>query len=131
MITYRGERVDGGMVEGQYLEWLGQSFITDYIHDRCDGTLEVDSFPVHPDSLAIGDTNLKDKNGKVIFASFEYEEGKMSRGGDILGGGFKNRDVIWKNGSLQIRDFCPLYDDGGMLEIIGNAWSNPELLEKK
>jgi len=155
MIVFRGVRVDNGeMAVGYYNKIEGGHFIFTgsmkkiYTFNR--DMLGVYIMPpkgeelnasvsniycpifteIYPESLAIGDTNLKDKNGKVIFGSFEYEKGKMSRGGDILGGGFKNRDVIFQCGSFQIRGFGPLYDDGDMLKIIGNAYTNHEILEE-
>ncbi len=83
MIRFRGLRVDGeGWVEGFYFSSQNSHFIVldseNFV--RCNGFIK----EIHPDSRAIGDTDLVDKNGKVIFASFECENGKMSRGGDVV-----------------------------------------------
>lgn len=82
MIKFRGFRVDAwGWVQGFLVRDEGKFCIQTEVINRI-----FHRFEVHPESLAIADTNLKDKSGRVIFASFEYEEGKMSRGGDIFAG---------------------------------------------
>lgn len=48
--------------------------------------------------LTLGrDTTVKDKNGKPIYGSFEYEPGKMSEGGDIYEDTLTigKRKVVW------------------------------------
>lgn len=74
------------------------------------------------DYIWMRSTDLFDKNGKEIFE------------GDIFDDGFKYRDsVIFKNGAFREKkdgeplSGCRVTD----LEVIGNCYENPELMERK
>lgn len=137
MIVFRGERVDGGgMVEGYYIY---DGFTSKHWIYPSNGFGSI----VHPESLAVGDTNLPDKNGTKIFGSFEYEEGKMSRGGDILADEDESTyTVFFEGGSLIVStrtgqgfyvDELPICDVTGLetdFTVIGNTHSTEELLEE-
>ena len=68
-------------------------------------------------------TGLLDKNGKEI-----YE-------GDVVSDGEETFTVIFADGSFGYKDcgvwmsFCHCYTQYGNLEVIGNVFENPELLE--
>lgn len=157
MIVFRGERVDGGggIVEGHHVRSGNRHYILDDPaidhHPGCDfrdcrGCIMCEPIEVHPESLTMGDTNLKDKNGTTIFGSFEYEDGKMSRGGDILqfmtsrigeGKNTMHKLVsIFENGEFSIErtNECTGSLSAWLINwpafIIGNAYSSPELLEE-
>jgi len=139
MITFRGLRTNGrGWVDGDYtnINPLDCGAI-DAPHIRQIGTRVWHK--VHPESLGIGDTSTKDRNGKVIFASFEYEEGKMSRGGDIIEREvdlFKKsktelneiqliRGVLCNTNRTRISILVDYYEP----VIVGNLYESPELLK--
>ena len=123
-IIFRGKREDNG-------EWIAES--ETYIKDG-DGTWLCDKsndvVKVVPETVGQY-TGLTDKNGKKIFE------------GDILGGYLDDNypenqtvmEVVWCNcwwGTKEIgRDPDPLeWEDGEILEIVGNVFDNPELLER-
>lgn len=131
MIIFRGLRTDGRRwVEGSYFNKSKNSVCPELNHTITDGVTFADY--ILPGSLAIGDTTLKDKTGKVIFASFEYEEGKMSRGGDIA----KIEDISTSiNYHLRFIKISCFFKNGVMnfhktkntlIEIIGNQYERSQ-----
>ena len=62
-------------------------------------------------------TGLNDKNGKEI-----YE-------GDILQRGTTISDVVWEDCGFKLRKGNSVCDVNKPIEIIGNIYENPELLE--
>ena len=122
-IIFRGKREDNG-------EWIAES--ETYIKDG-DGTWLCDEsndvVKVLPETVGQY-TGLFDKNGVKIFE------------GDILGGYLDDNypenqtvmEVVWCNcwwGTKEIgRDPDPLeWEDGEILEIVGNVFDNPEMMK--
>lgn len=91
MIIFRGYRRDGkGWVEGAFIS--NSEKIVEIIdsHNKIVSVVRDSIFtqsgeivPVYPETLGVS-TTKKDPNGNTIFASFEYEDGKISRGGDFV-----------------------------------------------
>ena len=123
-IIFRGKREDNG-------EWIAES--ETYIKDG-DGTWLCDEsndvVKVLPETVGQY-TGLTDKNGVKIFE------------GDILGGYLDDNypenqtvmEVVWCNcwwGTKEIGCDPDLleWDDGEILEIVGNVFDNPEMLER-
>ena len=123
-ILFRGKREDNG-------EWIAES--ETYIKDG-DGTWLCDEsndvVKVLPETVGQY-TGLTDKNGVKIFE------------GDILGGYLDDNypenqtvmEVVWCNcwwGTKEIGCDPDLleWEDGEILEIVGNVFDNPELLER-
>jgi uncharacterized phage protein (TIGR01671 family) len=97
------------------------------VHIQGDYTLDV------PEEIILMQcTGLKDKNGKEIYegdivVSCE-EEFKQDSYVDVD----RTEVIIFKHGSFNFGDYCSLRDcnDLDSIEIIGNIYENPELLEK-
>ena len=124
-IIFRGKREDNG-------EWIAES--ETYIKDG-DGTWLCDKsndvVKVVPETVGQY-TGLTDKNGKKIFE------------GDILGGYLDDNypenltvmEVVWCKcwwGTKEIGcDPDPLeWEDGEILEVVGNIHDNPEMIERE
>ena len=123
-IIFRGKRVDNG-------EWIAES--ETYIKDGdatwlCDESNDV--VKVIPETVGQY-TGLTDKNGVKIFE------------GDILGGYLDDNypenqtvmEVVWCDcwwGTKEIGCDPDLleWEDGEILEIVGNVFDNPEMLER-
>lgn len=135
MILYTGYRKDGwGWETGYYGRHIQPDgsfmhFIQNMGDNRCH---EVD-----PESLGILDTNVKDRDKKVVTASFPYEKGKMSKGGSIIhrkcDGKTGKFVVFFRNGRFCIRTkkkYVLILTWDVTDKVIGNAYSNPALVEK-
>lgn len=109
-IKFRGKNIDGWQY-GNYIKDINKK---DFINDE----------PVEPESIGQY-TGLKDKNGKEI-----YE-------GDIvyIASEDKNAFILWDKETaryiIQFKGWCADFDNfyGKDLEVIGNIYDNPELLE--
>ena len=87
---HRAKDLQGNEVKGYWCKVQGTHYMIpeDAIIYRCGrlcdayiyGSVEID-----PATLAM-DTTVKDEDDKPIYGSFEYEEGKMSDGGDMVRG---------------------------------------------
>ena len=149
LTTFRGKIIDTNQaVFGYYLRCSesGNDYIVEYLDETPDGNsltsmLNVNCYQVHTESLAIC-TGLPDKNGKIIFSSFEID-GKMTKGGDILE--CQDRIVVPKYDknfglfdSIYIKYIGKICSNGieavnwrYRATIIGNHYDNPELLGSK
>src|SRR5512146_66283 len=72
-------------------------------------------------------TGLKDKNGKEIYEGdvVEVEDGPNK----------KKREIVFKDGAFSLKllngatEYLPNYVRYGQIEVIGNIYENPELLD--
>ena len=136
MIKFRGIRKDNGKeVFGGYLKEKDNIFLVEPAgclkHPIC--------WPVIPESLAQY-TTINDKSNVEIYGSVEYEKGKMSRGGDICKAiwqvdrkttvigmvKYYGRFALYALENEELSLTSPQWDT---LEVIGSAYTNPELLE--
>ena len=143
MTTFRGNRIDNNEEVFGYYVYDGnfnQHFIFHQTYSPIVDHLA--KTKIHPKSLAQY-TTINDKDGKEIYGSIEYEKGKMSRGGDICRWvdtegriyikevNWNKRSACWDFGVIQ---YNLLVDSGyyqTKMEILGSAYTKPELLEKK
>lgn len=127
-IKFRGKRIDTG-------EWVyGYLADENYINDI--NTVDLSSVEVEPDTVGQY-TGMEDKDGKEIY------EGDIVNAplldpifGDIISDAFDNAAISFNNGSFVVayykgRHKIYLQDLYDIIEIIGNHWDNPELLEEK
>lgn len=130
-IIFRGKREDNGeWVEGYYARICETSVISTGKLDLTEwNNIKAKMFVIIPETVGQY-TGLTDKNGVKIFE------------GDILGGYLDDNypenqtvmEVVWCNcwwGTKEIGcDPDPLeWEDGEILEIVGNVFDNPEMME--
>lgn len=144
-IKFRGKRMDNGEWVNGYLAnsghqinphiefwWIAQNrydYGTIFDERSCDDTFIWHR--VEPNTIGQY-TGLKDKNGKEIYEG-DIVDAVFEEDGVII----RNRaQVVFDNGCWGIKwqefkttDY--LYDDIEWLEVIGNIFDNPELLEAK
>lgn len=132
MMIFRGVTEQGEVVEGYYFKV--KKILHYILKFENNGLLDKGNsmWQVVPESLACSIGQL-DKHKKEIFGSFEYEKGKMSRGGDRVGQAVCNTvyDVIFKDGALRacLQDSRETYSllnkhviETYGVEIIGSQW---------
>ena len=140
-ILFRGKRLQGG-------EWVEGYFFKSDINkkERESGkatlifTPDCDTFITVPEChnsfMVVSDTvgqytGLKDKNGKRIF---EGDVAKVLQGKDkgIAYVGFENGAFMLypKTGNIYERTLWSYWYNDWDVEVIGNIYDNPELLEK-
>lgn len=125
-ILFRGKSIDNGewvygdLIQPQSIQYKGTKWIS-----ITDNANYGDKYPVIPETVGQY-TGLKDKNGNRIFE------------GDIFNLGDKNIRyvVVWHDTGLmgkQIRSssYVGLRHWQDRIEIMGNSFDNPELLELK
>lgn len=92
-------------------------------------TLKVVGFIEFEDAELLQYTGLKDKNGKEIYEGDIIKRESMAPGGlDRIGKITIEDGVIWIESNV---DSVCLFDEIDELEVIGNIYENPELLEEK
>ena len=150
-ILFKAKRIDNGkQVEGYYAERNGKTFIGidisiygDIFEVFC--TPVIRWFEVDPKTLCQF-TGLCDKNGKKIWESdiISYQRDNddcpfpnkdtKKRFGKVFYQGFRSTFAIGmgKNGSRSINDDLWKYvQNGNRVEVIGNQFDNPELLQEE
>ena len=150
-ILFKAKRIDNGeWVEGYYAERNGKTFIGidisihgDIFEVFC--TPVIRWFEVDPKTLCQF-TGLCDKNGKKIWESdiISYQRDNddcpfpnkdtKKRFGKVFYQGFRSTFAIGmgKNGSRSINDDLWKYvQNGNRVEVIGNQFDNPELLQEE
>ena len=150
-ILFKAKRIDNGeWVEGYYTECNGKTFIgidisiySDIFEVFC--TPVIRWFEVDPKTLCQF-TGLCDKNGKKIWESdiISYQRDNddcpfpnkdtKKRFGKVFYQGFRSTFAIGmgKNGSRSINDDLWKYvQNGNRVEVIGNQFDNPELLQEE
>ena len=150
-ILFKAKRIDNGeWVEGYYVERNGKTFIGidisiygDIFEVFC--TPVIRWFEVDPKTLCQF-TGLCDKNGKKIWESdiISYQRDNddcpfpnkdtKKRFGKVFYQGFRSTFAIGmgKNGSRSINDDLWKYvQNGNRVEVIGNQFDNPELLQEE
>lgn len=146
-ILFKAKRIDNGeWVEGYYLRDQYHIGGKDIIFYRKDS----DRFTVYTDRIDIETlcqfTGLCDKNGKKIWESdiISYQrdnddcpfpnKNTKKRFGKVFYQGFRSTFAIGmgKNGSRSINDDLWKYvQNGNRVEVIGNQFDNPELLQEE
>lgn len=151
-ILFKAKRIDNGeWVEGYYTESKGKTFIGIDISIGIDDIFEVFCTPVirwfevDPETFCQF-TGLCDKNGKKIWESdiISYQrdnddcpfpnKNTKKRFGKVFYQGFRSTFAIGmgKNGSRSINDDLWKYvQNGNRVEVIGNQFDNPELLQEE
>lgn len=122
-ILFRGKRVDNG-------EWV----ISDCFY-QCDGEIKLWDNPnrdgwvnVKPETIGQY-TGIKDKNGTKIFegdivlADFEYKDERM----EVI---FYQCGFKLKSKNCEYYYDYSIHDESADLEVIGNVFDTPELLEE-
>lgn len=150
-ILFKAKRIDNGeWVEGYYAERNGKTFIGidisiygDIFEVFC--TPVIRWFEVDPKTFCQF-TGLCDKNGKKIWESdiISYQRDNddcpfpnkdtKKRFGKVFYQGFRSTFAIGmgKNGSRSINDDLWKYvQNGNRVEVIGNQFDNPELLQEE
>lgn len=150
-ILFKAKRIDNGeWTEGYYAERNGKTFIGidisiygDIFEVFC--TPVIRWFEVDPKTLCQF-TGLYDKNGKKIWESdiISYQRDNddcpfpnkdtKKRFGKVFYQGFRSTFAIGmgKNGSRSINDDLWKYvQNGNRVEVIGNQFDNPELLQEE
>lgn len=150
-ILFKAKRIDNGeWVDGYYTECNGKTFIgidisiySDIFEVFC--TPVIRWFEVDPKTLCQF-TGLCDKNGKKIWESdiISYQRDNddcpfpnkdtKKRFGKVFYQGFRSTFAIGmgKNGSRSINDDLWKYvQNGNRVEVIGNQFDNPELLQEE
>lgn len=134
-IKFRGKDALSGIWHYGYLV-QSQIFIDDKLKMKIQRQNTSASYFV--DEKTIGQfTGLRDKNGKEIYEA-DIVRGKdytgLKREGIIAYDNYGAKYIITPNTKSQYRehdtieDLCPADE---YLEVIGNIWDNPELLEEK
>jgi uncharacterized phage protein (TIGR01671 family) len=150
-ILFKAKRIDNGeWADGYYTECNGKTFIgidisiySDIFEVFC--TPVIRWFEVDPKTLCQF-TGLCDKNGKKIWESdiISYQRDNddcpfpnkdtKKRFGKVFYQGFRSTFAIGmgKNGSRSINDDLWKYvQNGNRVEVIGNQFDNPELLQEE
>lgn len=144
-ILFKAKRIDNGeWAEGYYTECNGKTFIgIDIFEVFC--TPVIRWFEVDPKTFCQF-TGLCDKNGKKIWESdiISYQrdnddcpfpnKNTKKRFGKVFYQGFRSTFAIGmgKNGSRSINDDLWKYvQNGNRVEVIGNQFDNPELLQEE
>ena len=146
-ILFKAKRIDNGKwIEGYYLRDQYHRSGKDIIFYRKDS----DRFTVYTDRIDIETlcqfTGLCDKNGKRIWEGdiISYQRDNddcpfpnkdtKKRFGKVFYQGFRSTFAIGmgKNGSRSINDDLWKYvQNGNRVEVIGNQFDNPELLQEE
>ena len=130
---FKGKRLDNGeLVEGCLLALDDETYriATSCLQGNAEHLLEVCVYEVDPSTICQC-TGLKDKNGKLIWENDVIEAWSQGR---CATGKIKHRIdgtwimyPAWQNGEM----WYLLPNDDGIttVEVIGNIFDNPELLE--
>lgn len=131
----RGKRIDNGeWVEGYYCKWLKGKLVITYSEKEVDCIITwmsnggMSRYEVDPSTICQY-TGLKDKNGKLIWENdivkFPDTECYGYIGWNESKAGFYF-NVLLEGGRFEEEH---IYDYQDCIEVIGNTFDNPELLE--
>nr|DAH49389.1 MAG TPA: YopX protein [Bacteriophage sp.] len=149
---FKAKRIDNGeWVEGYYCKWLKGERIITYSEKETDCIITwmsnggMSRYEVDPETLCQF-TGLCDKNGKKIWEGdiISYQRDNddcpfpnkdtKKRFGKVFYQGFRLTFAIGmgRNGSRSINDDLWKYvQNGNRVEVIGNRFDNPELLQEE
>lgn len=129
---------DGKWVEGYYCKWLRGERIITYSEKETDCIITwmsnggMSRYEVDPETLCQF-TGLIDKNGKRIWENDIVEA--WSQGSRAIGTVKQRVDGLWiMSPAWQNHEFWELKPNGNgetTVEVLGNAFDNPELLQEE
>lgn len=142
-IIFKAKRIDNGeWVEGYVVHKRGLYFIYDIVNSE---SCRQNNYEIDPETLCQF-TGLCDKNGKKIWEGdiISYQRDNddcpfpnkdtKKRFGKVFYQGFRSTFAIGmgRNGSRSINDDLWKYvQNGNRVEVIGNRFDNPELLQEE
>lgn len=116
------------------------------IHNEEDKTFDLNVFNSvlkNPKYLIMQCTGLKDKNGKLIYegdivkyaeydwSDFAFKDWEQEIGKVVWGGNYDYPAFDLEKHNFECNSFAHIFNEGWTIEVIGNTYENPELLEEQ